>query len=174
MKRRGSTHNRHLCNWGLLLSGLLLVFLLSRFIGRYPQPYWMPFRLLKEDELARRLVLSLCQPRMITALMMGASLAAAGNVLQPLKSLDLDHLGHRSVLELSDGERQMDLIARALTQEPRLLLLDEPTRHLDLSSEGPRSKLRCIFPGKSLGVAAPIPRLPFIPAAGSGYSGFFQ
>ncbi len=68
--------------WVLLLLGLLMVFLLSLFIGRYPQPYWMPIRLLTEDELARRLVLSLRLPRVIAALMMGASLAAAGNVLQ--------------------------------------------------------------------------------------------
>ncbi len=82
MKMRSSTHNHRFRNWGLLLSGLLLVFLLSLFIGRYPQPYWMPFRLLQEDELARRLVFSLRLPRIIAALMMGASLAAAGNVLQ--------------------------------------------------------------------------------------------
>lgn len=68
--------------WVALLAGLLLVFLLSIFIGRYPQPYWMPPRLLQQDELARQLVLALRLPRLLAALMMGASLAAAGNVLQ--------------------------------------------------------------------------------------------
>ena len=53
------------------------------------------------------------------------------------RSLDACRLGdmaQRIFTELSDGERQRVMIARALTQDTPLILLDEPTAHLDLPS----------------------------------------
>jgi iron complex transport system permease protein len=67
-----------------LALALIAVFALSLFIGRYPGLVLLSPERLAGDELAQRLVLNLRLPRLLTAVMLGMSLAAAGSVFQML------------------------------------------------------------------------------------------
>jgi iron complex transport system ATP-binding protein len=50
-------------------------------------------------------------------------------------SLGIDHLADQYYMQMSAGERQLVLLARAVMQDAPLLLLDEPTSHLDLRNQ---------------------------------------
>jgi len=52
-----------------------------------------------------------------------------------LDVLGITHLADRAYTQISGGERQMTLIARALAQEPEILVMDEPTANLDFGNQ---------------------------------------
>lgn len=53
-------------------------------------------------------------------------------VREAMRTFGIDHLRKKQVSTLSSGERQRALIAKAYVQEPKLMLVDEPTSHLDM------------------------------------------
>lgn len=57
------------------------------------------------------------------------------NAMEILEELNIEHLAERRYNELSGGEKQMVLIARALFQRTDILLLDEPISHLDFKRQ---------------------------------------
>ncbi|MEG2051994.1 MAG: ABC transporter ATP-binding protein [Oscillospiraceae bacterium] len=57
------------------------------------------------------------------------------STINALKQLGIEHLAEKPYTEISGGERQQATIARAIVQEPKAILFDEPTAHLDYGNQ---------------------------------------
>jgi iron complex transport system ATP-binding protein len=77
-------------------------------------------------------------------------------VYQAMEVTETLPLAQRLITEVSGGERQLILLAQALAQEPRFLLLDEPTANLDIAHQCHIIELLRRLAGEGIGVVAVI------------------
>lgn len=85
-------------------------------------------------------------------------------VLRALERVGIIHLRLRPFTELSGGEQQLVMIARVLAQEPKIVLLDEPTAHLDFVNQAHVLRLIREFADSELAVVAVLhdPNIAFL------------
>jgi iron complex transport system ATP-binding protein len=100
----------------------------SRIVAMVPQQLEVPF-----DFTVEQIVEQGRTP--YTSFFRGMMQKDHNAVEQALDLCDIFNLRHRVFNELSGGERQRVKIALALAQQPRLLLLDEPTQNLDIGRQ---------------------------------------
>ncbi|MCC5835864.1 MAG: ABC transporter ATP-binding protein [Opitutales bacterium] len=100
----------------------------ARKVAVVPQADAPPF-----DFTANELVLQGRRPHW--GFLSGPGAKDRAKALQAMQTANTVHLKHRSIRNLSSGEFQRVLVARALAQDCPILLLDEPTAHLDVGHE---------------------------------------
>jgi iron complex transport system ATP-binding protein len=100
---------------------------LARKIAFVPQEEYVPFRFLVRD-----VVLMGRMPHTDALLDSSDDLNAAD---EALSMAGCEDLADRAITELSGGEKQRVLVARALAQQAPILLLDEPTSHMDIGHQ---------------------------------------
>jgi iron complex transport system ATP-binding protein len=109
--------------------GILPVRERARFIGYVPQIHVGAFAFTVEDVV-------LMGRTAHRSLFAGPSPEDYEVARSAIERLGIRHLAGRPYTMISGGERQLSLIARALAQEARVVLLDEPTANLDFGSQG--------------------------------------
>ncbi len=101
---------------------------IARSIAVMPQQFHIPFAFTNSE------VAMLGRTPFIKAFA-GETAADRQAVATAMELVDASQLAERRFDELSGGERQKVILAMALAQQPRLLLLDEPIVHLDISHQ---------------------------------------
>lgn len=100
----------------------------ARTVAYVPQEHIPPFPYLVGD-----VVVMGCNPNMHEFSSPGK--AEYELAYEKLALMGIEHLAERDYTEVSGGERQLVMIARALAQNTNLLVMDEPTSHLDYGNE---------------------------------------
>lgn len=101
---------------------------ISKFIGYIPQSHIpsFPFKVLDVVVMGRAPYLNLGE---------SPKQKDKDIAIKALKTLGIDHLKDKEYTNLSGGERQLVFLARVLCQQPDILILDEPTSHLDFGNQ---------------------------------------
>ena len=101
---------------------------IARLVGYVPQTHNPVF-----GYTVKHFVMLGCTPRL--ALFQQPSRDDEDRAMEILDSLGIAHLAEKPYTDISGGERQQATIARAVMQEPKVILFDEPTAHLDYGKQ---------------------------------------